>query len=223
MRADSPATFTLAEEFFLIAHDDHTGRALLDADSLAAGLAGAVLAGLVLAGRITIAEGQVTLQDERATGDPIGDPLLVALRRQSDQRTVDAWLDELRDGLTTTVAEDLAARGLIRPVLARHPLVHRRRVRYPAVDAARAVAPRARLGSALGRAAPVDGRTAVLAEIVRATGLARWFIDVYGPSVRDQLARVRKQVPASVQTLAAAIERRSRLRWSSVLRRHIAA
>ena len=78
MLADSGSEFTLAEEFFLIAHDDHTGRGLLDADVLAVGLAGAVLAGLVLAGRVTVLDGKVALMDERPAGDPN--------RRSADRR-----------------------------------------------------------------------------------------------------------------------------------------
>lgn len=222
MLADSGSEFTLAEEFFLIAHDDHTGRGLLDADVLAVGLAGAVLAGLVLAGRVTVLDGKVALMDERPAGDPIGDPLIAALRQEGEQRTVRAWIDELRDGLTATVAEDLEARGVIRPVVARQPVHRRPRVRYPAVAPVRAVRPRVRLGHALGRAVRVDARTALLAAIVRATGLAGWFIDVYGPPVRGQLARISANLPPSLRTLITAVERASRPRWSFAVHRQIA-
>ncbi|SDY37463.1 Golgi phosphoprotein 3 (GPP34) [Micromonospora pattaloongensis] len=206
LTADTGPGFTLAEEFFLIAHDDRTGRALLGGDLLAVGLAGSVLAGLVLAGRLTVLDRAVALMDSRPVGDPIGDPLIAELRQRAERRSVRAWIEYLCDGLTAAVAEDLAARGLIRIAEVRHPVTRRRTARYPAVDAARAVGPRVRLGHALGAPAPVDARTALLAEIVRATGLDGWFVDVYGPPVREQLARIDANLPRTLRALLTGVD-----------------
>lgn len=206
LSADTGAEFTLAEEFFLIAHDDHTGRALTNTDLLDVGLAGAVIAGLVLAGRATVLEGALALMDERPVGDPIGDPLIHELRRCGDRRPVRAWIDYLRDGIAATVAEDLEARGVVRPAVTRRALRRRTVVRYPAVDAIRAVGPRVRLGHALGQAVPVDARTAMLAEIVRASALADWFVDVYGPRVREQLTRISANLPRTLRALVDGID-----------------
>ncbi|MEV1289803.1 GPP34 family phosphoprotein [Micromonospora sp. NPDC049679] len=204
--ADTGSEFTLAEEFFLIAHDDSSGKPLVNADLLTIGLAGSVLAGLVLAGRVTVLEQAIALMDERPVGDPLGDPLIAALRLRGDRHPVRAWIDYLRDGLTGAVAEDLESRGLIRVVLVRRPLTRRPAARYPAVDPVKAVGPRVRLGHALGRAVPVDARTAMLAEIVRATRMDGWFVDVYGPTVREQLTRIRGNLPRTLRTLVTGID-----------------
>jgi hypothetical protein len=206
LSADTGSEFTLAEEFFLIAHDDSTGRGLLNAELLTIGLAGSVLASLVLAGRVTVLENAIALMDERPVGDPLGDPLIEELRRRGDRQPVRAWIDYLRDGLTAAVAEDLASRGLIRVVVFRRPLTRRPAARYPAVDPVKAVGPRVRMGHALGRPVPVDARTAMLAEIVRATGMDGWFVDVYGPTVRDQLARITGNLPRTLRAFVAGID-----------------
>ena len=44
----------LADELFLIGHDEYTGKSVVNGDVLGCGLAGAVVAELLLAGRLTV-------------------------------------------------------------------------------------------------------------------------------------------------------------------------
>ena len=56
----------LADDLFLIAHDDYSGKALVAPNLLNATLAGAVLGELALDSRISIMKGQVYVDDHRA-------------------------------------------------------------------------------------------------------------------------------------------------------------
>ncbi|MFY1632696.1 GOLPH3/VPS74 family protein [Solwaraspora sp. WMMB335] len=203
-RARTPSELTLTEEFFLVALDESTGRPMIDRDMLGAGLAGAVIATLILAGRAAVQDATLVPVDGQPLGDPVADPLLAELRRER-RAPVTAWIDLMRPGLSAVIAEDLAALGVIRIQLVRQQLTRRVVARFPAADPVRAVGPRVRLGHALGRVVAVDARTATLAQITQATGVHRWFVTMYGPIVREQLAAAASALVPELAAVVAAI------------------
>ncbi|MDG4766663.1 GPP34 family phosphoprotein [Solwaraspora sp. WMMD406] len=202
--ARTPTELTLTEEFFLVALDDATGRPMIGRDALGAGLAGAAIATLLLAGRAAVHDAMLVATDGDPVDDPICDPLLAGLRRERRQ-PVGAWIALMRDGLPAIVAEDLEALGVLRTVRVRQVVTRRTVARFPADDPVRAVGPRVRLGYALGRPVAVDDRTAVLAQIVRATGMDRWFVTMFGPVVRNRLAALAQRMDPQLGVVVTAI------------------
>ncbi|MFV2021371.1 GOLPH3/VPS74 family protein [Micromonospora sp. LOL_023] len=205
-RARTPSELTLTEEFFLVALDDSTGRPMIGRDPLGAGLAGTAVATLILAGRAEIHDdGLLVPIDGQPLGDPVADPLLAELRQERRQ-PVTEWIALMRTGLPDVVAEDLESLGVLRTELVRQPVTRRTVTRFLAMDPVRAVGPRVRLGHALGRVVAVDGRTAVLAQIVRVTGAASWFVTMFGPTVRSQLTATAAHLDPQLAAVVAAID-----------------
>lgn len=205
-RARTPSELTLTEEFFLVALDDNAGRPMIGRDPLGAGLAGAAVATLILAGRAEVSDdGLLVPVDARPLGDPVADPLLAELR-QEQRQPVTEWIGLMRTGLPDVVTEDLESLGVLRTEVVRQPVTRRASTRFLAMDPVRAVGPRVRLGHALGQVVAVDRRTAVLAQIVRVTGVSGWFVTMFGSTVRSQLKSTAASLGPQLATVVAAID-----------------
>ena len=73
----------LPDEFFLIAHDEFSGKLRISQDLLGCGLVGAQLADLVMARRIGIEAGRVLITDTPGdAGDEVGAYVIETLTRQ---------------------------------------------------------------------------------------------------------------------------------------------
>ena len=62
----------LAADFFLIAHDEFSGKLRISRDLLSCGLVGAQLAELIMANRLAVQGGRVLVTEVRGDGDEIG-------------------------------------------------------------------------------------------------------------------------------------------------------
>lgn len=163
---------SLAEELLLLAYNDETGRATTGSTELDCGLAGAVLLELALAGRIDIVDGRVSVVDATATGDPVTDGVLERLARAGKARKAEWWVGKLRSKTRPGVLARLTERGILRQE--RHKIMGLFPVRrYPSVDPAVESAVRARLDLAVMKGVEPDVRTAALASLLHACGLAR--------------------------------------------------
>jgi Golgi phosphoprotein 3 GPP34 len=163
---------TLAEELLLIAYNDTTGRSESGSTELDCGLAGALLVELTLARRIDIVDGKVVVMDPAPTGDALVDGALTRIAGEQRARKPDWWVGKLKTGVRDELLARLTKRGVLQ--------MQRRKVwklfpvrRYPTLDAGIESAARSRLQSVVGHGTQPDARTAALASLLDACGLAR--------------------------------------------------
>jgi hypothetical protein len=162
-------TGLLADELFLLAHDDVTGRPRVGPRVLGLGLAGALLGELVLCGRVTLRRGVLVVVDARPPSDAVAHMVLDQLLREPLPHGVRDWLVFLAVSAPQRVAERLASAGLITRSRSRRPWVHGRWV--PA-DMNIAFAPLARLRMLVEEGRAMSAPEVSLAGLVVATGLA---------------------------------------------------
>jgi hypothetical protein len=198
-------TLPLADEIFLIGHDENTGKAHISDGAMDTSLAGAVLGELVLADLVGIGEGtQVVPLREGMTGDQVCDTALAQIQQQDQQHPVRAWTEHLRDGCRPLVAQRLVRVGLIERVESRVML--RTTLRYPARDRIAAAAPIARLRYTLDNPSNLDERTAALAGLVVASGLEFVFGGASPREVRQGLVQMAQALRPELALLVAGVQ-----------------
>ena len=158
-----------ADEFFLIALDDRTGRSRLSPKVFGLGLAGALLGELLLAGRITVEGDQVLVVDPRPPADALAHTILDRLVGEVAAHGVRSWLVFLARDAPQQVADRLWRAGHVRRERSRR-LVRRQTV-YPPTDANTAHLPTARLATSVRSGRQVSWTDALLLGLVVATGL----------------------------------------------------
>jgi Golgi phosphoprotein 3 (GPP34) len=195
----------LADELFLVGHDEYTGKPLISDNVLDTGLAGAVLGELVLSGRVHVGEDSVVIPyDQRPHGERVTDAALAEVLKQRDGHPVRSWVEYLRDHSRMMVAPRLMQKGLIERVQARVML--KQTIRYPAIDRMRAASPRARLRFLLDHPASLDEQSAVLGGLVRATAM-EYVVGGGSPrDARDGLERMEMALRAELRTLIAGVD-----------------
>ncbi len=160
-------TGRLADDLWLIAHHELTGRPHLAPRAVGLGLAGALLAELVLAHAITVETGTVTSVWPGQAGDPLTAAVAGQIVSENPQRPVADWLAFLARTAPGDVAARLAQAGYLAPA-PRRPW---RAGRWAPVDPDCAFAPVARLNAALNPARPGDAQAITLAGLAAACGL----------------------------------------------------
>jgi Golgi phosphoprotein 3 (GPP34) len=175
-------TGRVADELYLIAHHELTGRPYLATRAVGLGLAGALLAELVLAGAITIEAGTVS----SVWPGQAGDQLTAAVAAQiagEDSLAVADWLAFLG----RTAAGDVAARLAGAGYLAAAPRRSWRVARWVPADPDCAFAPVARLDAALGLSRPGDGQVVALGGLAVACGLGPRLFLYLPPGARARI------------------------------------
>jgi hypothetical protein len=177
-RAPVPAlagTGRLADDLYLIAHHERTGRPLLAPRAVGLGLAGALLGELILADAISTAAGKVTV-----TGPALGEALSAAVLGllAAESRPVGDWLAFLGRTAPAEVAGRLEQSGYL--------TVRRswRGTRLVPTDPDCAFAPVARLKAALNPSQPGDAQAVALAGLAAACGLGSWLALYLPPGAR---------------------------------------
>jgi hypothetical protein len=164
----------LADQYFLIAHQDRTGRSRLHPRATGLGLAAALLGELILEGRIGIADGDLIILDRHPPADSLAHDILDLLIAQQRHREVRTWLAFLSQDAEIRVGERLVRLGAV-------DLITRRRMlstevvympNSPEQRNAAAWAP-ARLANLLVRGIELSLTDRVLVGLVAATGLTR--------------------------------------------------
>lgn len=192
----------LAEEFFLIGHNEFTGKLLISPDLLQCGLVAAQLADLVIAGRLSVAGGKVEVAAMRGSGqDEIAAFVVESVQRQTTGYPVRAWTETLSDVLFELVARRLVERGIVRREPGRG-LVRRRPDRFPAVDLLKAAGPRIRLEHMFRQPVEFDLPGAFCGALVSTLGVYGVLDpDLDKAMVRDLSAKLSERLPADLIAL----------------------
>ncbi len=196
----------LAADFFLLAHDEFSGKLRISADLLGCGLAGAQLAELVITDRVVLGSGRVLVRDVPGAAEPsddeIGAYVAETIRRQGATHSVRAWVETFGGVLPELVARRLVAEGVVRHERGGRQLVRRRADRYPATDLLAAARPRLRLEHMLRTPQEFDLSGAVLAVVVRALGVESLLDpDLDRGTTRELVGRLEANLPGDLRVL----------------------
>ena len=201
----------LADQFWLLAHDEITGRSHIGGHARRLGLAGAVLAELVLCDRLTVAGGVVQVLDGTDYGEPVTAAVVqVIAGNQAAGRLHPArtWVEYLggREGARTDDAVTLRLRSnrLVRPLPAAGL---RRAPRWVAADQQVGVRPAAGLSWAITHEQWPGQQAATLAGLALATGLGP-MVRAYGDAkvIEDGLRWLVDRLPAELAAVVAGVE-----------------
>lgn len=202
-------TGRLADDLYLLAHHDVTGRPFLQPRALRLGLAGGLLAELIFDGAIWLRAGMTGASGADRIEDDLLRRVLVVMLAERDLLPVRDWLAYLATGASDEVAARLAAAGY----LARQRSWRPGGVRWVPVDADAAFAPLARVRAALDPARSSTVPDVVLTGLAAACGLGprvlpfgppgarRWLDEALGvlrPDLRELIAQVQLAVDSAV-------------------------
>jgi len=184
-------TGLVADDLYLMAHGDRTGRPRLQPRPLGIGLAGALLAELMLAGWIGLRrDGAVVIMPGVAQDTVMRHALMKQIADEPGPQLVQAWLRFLARDAARDVALRLEQAGYLEHV---RSWVPGRQGRWVPVNPDWAFAPMPRVRSALDPGRAVTPYGAALAGLAVACGL-RFLLDQYqthgGRTVEDAVAAV---------------------------------
>ena len=171
---DTPAqglsgTGLVADDLWLLGHDDRSGKPLLQPRALGTGLAGGLLAELMLAGWIGLRpDSAVVITGDAPEGAAGRHPLLKQVAGEPGPAPVWSWLRFLASSAALDVALRLEQAGYLARVRGRVPA---RRGQWVPVNPDWAFAPMLRVRSALDPARPLTAHAAALAGLAVACGL----------------------------------------------------
>jgi hypothetical protein len=194
----------LADQFFLIAHEDRTGRSRLHPRATGLGLAAGLIGELMLIGRVRVLDGELRVASREPPGDVLAHDILDLLVAQPQHRDVRTWLAYLAQDAEIKVGERLLRAGAVEPVVRRR-LMGSQTLYMPMNTDQRNAAAWApvRLANLLVQRRGMDTADRTLAGLVLATGLTRfvlWDFPVHRPGV-TQLHAMVESLPAELLEL----------------------
>jgi len=176
-------TGLVADDLFLMAHDDGTGRPFLQPRAVGLGLAGGLLAELLLPGKLRLRNGLVVAGDPGPPTDQLADRVLGLVAGEREVHPVGDWLAFLARTAVDDVAVRLAGAGYLHQASTRRP---QRGRQWVPTDPDCAFAPLGRARPALESAAtPAYG--IVLAGLAVACGLGSRLLPYGPPDARHRL------------------------------------
>ena len=193
-------TGRIADDLYLLAHDDVTGKPFLQPRALGLGLAGALLAELLFAEviRVNVERIEVTRQGEPADG--LGHHILGVLRAEPEWHPLRDWLTFIAGTAVQDVGRRLERAGYLSQVRSRRPWRGTKRV--PA-DSDAAFAPLIRVRAVLYLTEAATVSDAVLTGLATACGLASRVL-LYGqPDARDNVDIAIRRLHPSLRELIA--------------------
>lgn len=167
-QASLSGTGLVADDLYLLAHDDRTGRRCLGPRSLGIGLAGALLADLMLGDSIGLQRGGTIVAHRRRPDDDLGQRVHAQIAAEGEPRPVRDLLLFFARNAAADVARRLEQAGYLEHVRSWIP---GRPGHWVPLDINRAYAPLIRVRSALDPSRALDPRHAVLAGLTWASRL----------------------------------------------------
>jgi hypothetical protein len=192
----------MAATFFLLVHDEFSGRSRCRADLLRCGLVGAQLAELVIAGRIGLVEGRVHPLDAGPLGDarPAAEYVMECVLAQPRYHTAATWADNLGDPLHAMIVNEVVEDGIVRRESA-GGFGRRRTERFPAVDLLRAAAPKERIERMLMTPRELDLAGAFTIATVWALGIEAVLDARSDRGSGDLVERIQARMPTALREL----------------------
>lgn len=191
-------TGLVADDLFLMAHDDVTGRPFLQPRAIGLGLAGGLLAELMLPDKLRLWNGLVVGGDSAPATGHLADGVLGVIADERELHPVCDWLAFLGRTAAGDVARRLAGAGYLHQASARR----RRGPQWVPVDPDCAFAPLGRARQALEVGRP-PAYAIVLAGLAFACGLGPQLLPYGSPDARHNLHHATALLPSSVQELIA--------------------
>jgi Golgi phosphoprotein 3 (GPP34) len=194
-------SYRLSDEFFLIGHDEFTGKPAINRELIACGLSAALLAELMISGQLGMQDGRVTLLDTAPTGELVSDQVLELVGQQRKEHTVRTWTEHLGDPAYELVARRLVDEGVVRREEARR-MLGRSPERFPPVNLYQAARARLWLGHMITHPLEMDLQRTISAGLVTAVGVERVLgIELDSQQIRDIVDERVSQLPADLQSL----------------------
>lgn len=199
------ANVQLAEQFFLISHDETSGRPLVSIERVECGLVGAMFGELIIDERLGIKDGFVLVLDKEPVDGGLSDSLINTVDQQSTEHRVRTWARELGPDAYRIMAERLIASGLLRRERGRK-LFSRPGERYPAVDLYDVARPRLMLNHLLYNREEIDLSHALLAALLSVVGVESIVVhDTNRQALRSLVNSLINAMPEQLQELVAGI------------------
>jgi hypothetical protein len=161
-------TGLLADDLWLLAHDDRTGRPFLHSRAAGLGMAGGLLGELLLAGVIRCDPFVVMSPEAGPPGDGLARQVAGVIAREPEVLDAGTWVQYLARTAASDVACRLASAGCLTAVPGRW----RRGKRWRPNDPDQAFAPVTRAKAALDPGLPVTAESGALAGLATACGLS---------------------------------------------------
>jgi hypothetical protein len=159
----------VADDLYLLGHEERSGKPLLQSSALGTGLAGALLAELMLVGWIGLRQdGAVMITRDAPQGAVRQNALLKRIADKPGPEPVRSWLRVLAHSTEQDVAMRLEAAGYLEHVRGRVPW---RQGRFVPVDPDWAFAAVLRARAVLDPTRPLTAHSATLAGLTVACGL----------------------------------------------------
>lgn len=199
-----------ADDLYLLAHDDVSGKPFLQPRALGTGLAGALLAELLFAQAIWVRADRIAVleRDPKAKaaagaglpGDDVGRHVLGLLRAEGDQHPLRDWLLFLGVTAEEHVAWRLARAGYVTAVNAGRL---RRKHRWVPADPDCAFASLIRVKAVTERSRPATVADVVLSGLAVACGLGPRVLPYGPPDARHNVESAVRQLTPALRELVA--------------------
>jgi hypothetical protein len=160
----------LADDFFLIAHDDRDGRSRLSPKSVELGLAGALIGELVLEQRIVVEGPRLRLISREPPSDALAHTTLATMLAEPQHREVRTWLAYLGQTAIDSIGQRLVRAGIVQQQQVRK-LLRSSSLRYVANDINLPAGRVVRLRRLLTSGEPMRVADTTLGGLAEATGL----------------------------------------------------
>lgn len=195
-------TGLVADDLFLMAHDDVTGRAFLQPRAIGLGLAGGLLAELMLPGALNLTCGRL-MPGEAAARDELSRWVLGLVLGEREPRPASDWLAFLARTASADVAARLEGAGYLAQAQFRWP---RRTGRWVPYDPDCAFAPLARARTALDPAGTAKAHGTVLAGLAVGCGLGSRLLPYGPPGARRHLDTALAQLAPGLRELISQVQ-----------------
>jgi hypothetical protein len=172
-------TGRVADDLWLLAHNDVTGKPYIQPRPLGLGLAGALLAELVLAGALVVAGDHITVTGRpRPPADALAGHVLGLMAAEREAHSAGEWLAYVGRTAPSGVASRLRDAGYLAPA---RRLLPWRAGRWVPVERDSAFAPVLRTRAALDASRPLTVHAGVLTGLAEACGLG-FHLAEYAPA-----------------------------------------
>jgi hypothetical protein len=194
----------LADDYFLLAHDDRQGKARLSPRAVELGLAGALIGELVLEQHLFVEGPLLRVVRPDPPSDPLAHTTLATMLAEPEHRAVRTWLAYLGQTAVESVAQRLVRANLVRPVSSRRLL--KTVTRYPPHDINLQAGRIVRLRRLLTGVEPVQLADGALMGLAEATGLTRHLLWDSDAATLKRMHRLVRALPPQLHDLIVQVE-----------------